>query len=91
MRFTGEIYPWQPEGTCRLIPRGAIYSKVFGSGLRSRTRKVLPMRAVLRIVAAIVVVAALRYMQLQQAAVEWENAKEIVSESIVQEDRTWKI
>lgn len=49
------------------------------------------MRAVLRIVAAIVVVAALRYMQLQQAAVEWENAKEIVSESIVQEDRTWKI
>ena len=53
------------------------------------------MRAVLRIVAAIVVVAALsfglRYMQLQQAAVEWKNAKEIVSESIVQEDRTWKI
>lgn len=53
------------------------------------------MKVVLGIVAAIVVVAALflgyQYVQLQQAAVQWDDAKEILSESIEQEDRVWKV
>ena len=53
------------------------------------------MKAILGVVGAIVVLVVAffgyQYWALQQAAVEWDSAKEIVAESIEQEDRTWKI
>jgi len=43
------------------------------------------------IVLAVIAFVGYQYWRLQQAAVEWESAEEIISESIEQEDRTWVV
>jgi carbon monoxide dehydrogenase subunit G len=43
------------------------------------------------IVALVVIFVGYQYWRLQRAAVEWQTAKEIYSESIEQEGNTWKI